>query len=192
MGIRTFIAFSVDPDLQLRRVIDELSQIGPSVRISGSSTLHLTLRFLGETAEESVSELIRILNEVAAEFTAVDAAMSGLGVFPDMKKPSVVWVGVKELRTLVTLQTDLESRLIMAGWSPDKRVYRPHITVARGNLRRRRTPDLLFELLDRHTTTDFGTVHLDRIVLYQSELSSGGASYTSLYQSVLHGPGVRE
>ncbi|MCH2201100.1 MAG: RNA 2',3'-cyclic phosphodiesterase [Fuerstiella sp.] len=183
MNIRTFVAFNIDPDPRLRQVIDQLDQIGAPVRISGSPSLHLTLRFLGDTPKESVSELIGILNEVAAEFTATDTALAGLGVFPDTKKPAVIWAGVKDPHPLVILQTDLEFRLRAAGWGPDTRVYRPHITVARVNLRHGPVPDLLFELLDRYATTDFGTVHLDRIALYQSERTPGGTSHASLYQS---------
>lgn len=186
MTIRTFIAFDVESGPRLQRVIDQLGQIGSPVRISDSATLHLTLIFLGDTSESAVAELIGILDEVAAEFTGMDAALTGLGVFPHRRKPTVVWTGIRNPSPVVALQQQLERRLQAAGWKPDPREYRPHVTVARVNSRRRPVPGVLFELLDQHTTTDFGTSRLDNIVLYQSESTPRGAHYTALHRSQLH------
>jgi len=186
MTIRTFIAFDVDPGPRLRHVIDQLNQIGPSVRISDSPKLHLTLKFLGETHDDTVSEVAHIVDEVVLEFTRIDSAMAGLGVFPDRKKPTVVWVGIQDPRPVVALQQQLERRLEVAGWKPDPRTYRPHVTVARLNARRGPTPGALLELLDRHAATDFGSFHIDQVALYQSELTSQGASHTALHRSAFH------
>jgi 2'-5' RNA ligase len=126
-----------------------------------------------------------MIDEVAAEFTWVDAGLTGLGVFPDRNKPTVVWTGLPDPRPVVALQQQLERRLQEAGWRPDGRTYRPHVTVARINSRRRPVPRVLFEVLETHTATDFGTSRLDNVVLYRSESTPQGMRYTALHRSNL-------
>jgi len=187
MSIRTFIAFEIDPGPRLRRVIDQLGQIGSPVRIPDTPNLHMTLKFLGETPADGITELIRILDEVAGESHRIESVLAGLGVFPDQKKPTVVWAGIRNPRPVVTLQQQLERRLEVGGWNPDERVYRPHVTIARVNTRRRPVPGSLFQLLARHAETDFGSFRVDGVSLYQSELSPRGAIHTALHRSPLRG-----
>lgn len=137
------------------------------------------------TASIMSKKLVEMLDDVAAEFDCMDVTLNGLGVFPHRKKPTVVWTGILCPQPIVALQQRLQRRLQEAGWTPDTREFHPHVTVARVNSRRRRVPDVLFELLDRHTATDFGSSRLESIVLYQSELTPRGGRYTATHRSKL-------
>ena len=182
--IRTYIAFDVDPGRQLRRVIRQLSRIGPPVRISDSTNLHVTLKFLGETGENVISDLAHIVDDVVLQFSPIDVAVAGLDVFPDRKKTRVVWARIQDPRPVIALRQQLERRLEIAGWSRDPRTYCPHVTVARLNAQRRPVSRGLVELLNKYAATDFGSFPINQVVLYQSQLTSEGTSHTALHQSV--------
>lgn len=167
MTIRTFIAIEVDPGPRLCRVIDQLGQIGSPVRLARLPGLHLTLRFLGDTDESVAPRLTELLDQLVERHSGFRRSLTGLGVFPDRARPTVVWAGVSAPE-LAALQSDVDDRVCELGWQPEGRPYRPHVTLARVNPRKA-VPHMLNELLDRHTETDFGEHQFDRVALYQSE-----------------------
>ena len=180
MTIRTFIAFAVDPEPQLCRVVDQLGLIGAPVRISKSADLHLTLKFLGATDDAVLPELTGLLNQLAGSSASIRTPLSGLGVFPDRRRPTVVWAGLEEPQ-VNRLQTHIEERVAELGWDPEQRPFRPHVTLARVNPRKP-VPRLLNELLDKHESTEFGVYELNRVVLYQSVTTGDGVRYLPLHE----------
>lgn len=185
MPLRTFIALPVDPGPQLSRVIDQLGLIGAPLRISRTAKLHLTLRFLGDTDEALLPPLAACLDRECKSVAAMDVGLSGLGVFPDRRRPTVVWAGLQEAR-LMQLQQRLEESVSRLGWTREQHAYRPHVTLARINPRKP-VPSELHGLLERCASRDFGTHRLDRVVLYQSESTPSGMRYTSLHEVRLAG-----
>ena len=180
---RTFIAFHVEPDPRLSRVIDQLDQIGPPVRVPSQSGLHLTVQFLGDTTDAQIPELSAMLDSIATDNATIRTSFVGLGVFPDRRRPAVVWAGLEQER-LSHVQFLVSEQTEMMGWVSEARAWRPHVTLARVNPRRR-VPAELDDLLDRHVTSDFGEHRLHRIVLFESQRTSRGVRYHELHSVLL-------
>lgn len=179
MPLRTFIAIPIDPGPRLCRVTDQLGLIGAPVRISQTADLHLTLKFLGDTDENLVPQIVEWLDQLGPIFPALDVSLKGLGVFSDRRRPTVVWAGLQD-SVLTKLQKNVEEGMNALGWPPEQRPWRPHVTLARINPRKP-VPALLNELLDECASRDFGAHPLNRLVLYQSTSTSRGPVYSELH-----------
>jgi RNA 2',3'-cyclic 3'-phosphodiesterase len=102
------------------------------VRLDG---LHLTLRFLGPTPDALVEPTAAAVSAVAQEADGpIELELTGAGTFPRASRPRTLWIGVggatAELERLASLA---EHHLVAAGWPPEPRAYRPHLTLARSD-----------------------------------------------------------
>jgi 2'-5' RNA ligase len=141
-GRRLFIAAALPEDAAdaVRSVVDEVrAQPLPDgardvrwVRLDG---LHLTLRFLGPTAEERVAPTEAALRAVASAADGpIDLELGGAGTFPPHGRPRAVWIGIAAgAEGLARLALDLNAALADAGWEPDDRPFRAHLTLARSD-----------------------------------------------------------
>lgn len=137
--------------------------------------LHLTLRFLGDVREEDVAQVDRaIARTVPDHAAAFSLTAQGLGAFPNLHSPRVIWCGLQgDLPALLTLRQRLEHELQRTGFSADERPFRPHITLAR--LRAMGTwPARLDSWRDRI----FGHWTVDRLQLVESHLTPNGPHYS--------------
>ena len=184
-GMRAFIAVDVSATSQLAAVQKHLSQLGPPIRPVASDNLHVTIRFLGNTACELLPDIRRVLEEVTARLPITQARLAGLGAFPALRRPSVVWIGLDGVDPLITAAEELNRRLAPLGFRHESRPFHPHLTVARIHCRRDGSrdviPERLFKLLRQHAQTGFETQVIDAIHLYQSQLHQDGAQYTRLH-----------
>jgi 2'-5' RNA ligase len=180
--LRTFIAVKLPATPALREVLTQLNQLGSSLKPVSTDNLHLTLKFLGDTPEPQIVEIGEIVTQVAAQATEFDLRLVGLGVFPHVHRPDVIWAGIETADTLHTLAATLESNLEPLGFRRESREFHPHLTLARVKAK---PPPSLFRMLAEHATTDFGTVHITSVELFQSELQRGGPKYTVLASAKL-------
>lgn len=120
-AVRDAISAAVQP---LRASMPELAWL-PRGR------LHLTLRFLGEVADERLGELRELCGAVAARQRSFPLSLSGVGAFPTFRRARVLWWGVEPDARLELLSHDLEMALGEIGYEVEGRPFRPHITVAR-------------------------------------------------------------
>jgi 2'-5' RNA ligase len=186
MMIRSFIA--LDLPASTKKVLEETSQRlrdqvpHSSVRWSRISNLHLTLQFLGNVDETDLPPIKAALAEVGQQHAPFAFAVGGLGCFPKLKSPRVVWVGVQEeTGALLALQRDVEKSLVPLGFKPERRAFRPHLTL--GRVRRNARPSEQRQLGDVIARTEVG--ELDRVRvrwfrLMRSDLQPDGAIYTPL------------
>src|SRR3972149_847727 len=95
-NIRTFIAVDIPKEIkmELDKLISELRPLAPDIRWVKAANLHLTLRFLGDIPRDSVDGLAEKLRGKLREFEEFEASLSGLGGFPNLRKPRVIWIGV--------------------------------------------------------------------------------------------------
>jgi 2'-5' RNA ligase len=134
--VRVFIA--IELDAAVREALDGLQsrlKRAPQSRLGrwvAPESIHLTLKFLGEVPASRVPELQQALERACAGVPPFELAVTGLGCFPDPKRPRVVWVGVEELTgALVRLQRAVEAELGRLGFRPEGRGFTPHLTLAR-------------------------------------------------------------
>jgi RNA 2',3'-cyclic 3'-phosphodiesterase len=175
--LRTFIAVPVPAPQPLRKLIAQLAALGRAIKPVDPDQLHVTLKFLGDTAAGQVPELAAAVRHGVSGQAAFDVALRRTGVFPHARRPTVVWAGIERGDPLTRIANDLEQRLESLGFPREHRAYQPHLTLARI---RSRPPGELAALLERESQSDFGAVSIESVVFYQSELQSGGPVYTPL------------
>lgn len=169
---------SDDLDLKaLSRLIETLRQCGNAVRPVAVSSIHLTVRFLGDLNSDQIATVCDVTSRVTRTTSRFRIRMSGLGAFPNLRRPSVIWVGVEDSERCCELANCLEHGLTQAGFAAESRPFTPHFTLARV---RARPPQRLFDLLNQHSTPCFGAFTVAQVQLTRSELTPTGPVYSSL------------
>lgn len=187
--MRIFIA--VDIDEPVRRRIGEIQQAliettglrKGAVKWVRPEQIHLTLKFLGEVADEALPDVCRITAQAATKGRSFDLEVRGLGTFG--RPPRVLWAGMQVVPELAALQKDLELQLAQAGWAPEHRAYAAHLTLCRIN--DPKAGRRLAEACQEYRTTFIGPVSIDEVVVYESRLSREGAIYTAVSRCPLAG-----
>jgi 2'-5' RNA ligase len=184
--IRSFVAIDLPDEAQnaLREVGEQLRRRVPAgvVRWSRISGIHLTLKFLGDVAEADIPQIKDALSEAGQRHTPFTLTIRGIGCFPNVKKPRVVWVGTQEITgSLVALQRDIEKSLTPLGFKPEKRAYHPHLTLGRT---RRNVQGSDLKRLGQHIATsnvgELSQIQVNSFRLMRSDLHPDGAIYTPL------------
>ena len=188
--IRTFIAIELPA-----RVKGELSSTQMRLREATSCParwvsaegMHLTLCFLGEVSQAQIDTVKGVMTESAAHFPAFSLSLGNPGVFPSLRQPQIVWVGIQGSQAVLDgLHKSLEGSLRVIGYKPEGRSFSPHLTLARV----RPEADIT---ACANLATALGilqgcasvTWQVTEISLMKSQLGHGGAVYTHLYSSRL-------
>jgi RNA 2',3'-cyclic 3'-phosphodiesterase len=190
LPLRTFIAVDIPPSIQqaIQKKINDLRQYaGDSVRWVQVKNIHLTLKFLEAVPPSDVEELTRMLQTEADSCPAFDIAIGGLGSFPTLKRPRVLFIGVQAPAGLEALQGRIEVACSRLGYESDPRPFSPHLTI--GRVRDHVSSEVLQKIrraLEETKIDSLGTVRVDSVHLYRSELKPGGPLYTELFSAPLH------
>ncbi len=142
--------------------------------------IHLTLKFLGDIEEHRVLEISNVLEVVAQEHRAFDLTLQGVGAFPRLASPRVLWVGLKPSDELTRIHRELDKALARIGFTPEKRAFRGHLTLARLN-GEHWDESLRRFFLESDRISDGLTFSAHQLVLFRSELKPGGAVYSPLH-----------
>ena len=179
--MRLFVGIEVpEPSRrEVRRRVDAVRDRLPRARWVDLENVHLTLLFLGDTAEADVPALAAKLREAFARCPPLDLRLAGGGTFPPGRPARVAWVGVDAPDELETLQADVTRAAVEAlGFEPEDRPYHPHVTLARCPDPWRR------EAIDKLKTALTGNIGppfvADHGVLFESKLSPKGARYRAV------------
>ncbi|RME72460.1 MAG: RNA 2',3'-cyclic phosphodiesterase [Chloroflexi bacterium] len=194
--IRTFIAIELPAEAAaaLTALQQQLKAAVPpdSVRWTPARNIHLTLHFLGDIPAEAVDPLGEALRAAAGQVSPFTLSLTGLGCFPNMHRPRIVWVGVAgAVNRLTALHRDLGERLSIINYQPEARPYAPHLTIGRvkkGLPSRRMGP--LSEALQQFQPRvgRLADLPVRGIHLIQSDLKPAGPIYTPLVSAALTGP----
>ena len=182
--LRTFLAVDIGPEVRenLRRLQEQLQRSQADVRWVRPESIHLTLRFLGEIPASDLEKLEPVMAAAVSGQAAVEISVAGWGMFPSPKRPRVLWVGIPQGREkLAPMAEALERGLIQAGFGPEDRPWKPHLTL--GRFRSPRNLESLSKALAKAGEQVYGRIQADRLTLFQSQLRPGGAVYTALRES---------
>jgi len=138
-----------------------------------AANLHLTLKFLGSIGEELVEGVTGACRRVAARHQPIEARAVGLGAFPSLQKPNVLWVGVEAPQALAALQRDVEGAMVELGFEKEERAYHPHVTVGRVKEARGSAENLW------KSDALLGSSALAEIIVYESRTRAAGAEYVA-------------
>lgn len=163
--------------------LEELATPHPKVNPSRLDAIHLTLHFLGNVESRRVADLGRGLRDAVRRFGRFEVTVSGVGAFPSMVKPRIIWAGITgpDRSRLLALQAATAAPLAGAGIALDDRPYAPHLTLARvrpgaGRPERRQ----LASWAERWADGRFGVLPIDAIQLMRSDLAARPPRYTAL------------
>lgn len=183
MGIRSFLAFELPPDIK-----NEVARISASLQKSGldagwvkPANIHLTMVFLGDMAERDMPAIISSIDNAMEDTTPFETGLSGMGLFPDIRRPRVIWLGLNgDMERLSALRDRLQAPLAVFGVEQEKRAFTPHLTLARFR-RGLKDATLLKKLIDKYSDISGPEGMLDDLVLFKSELRQGGSVYTKIH-----------
>ncbi len=189
--IRAFIAIELAQSIltQLSAVQSQFKAALPAgcVRWVRPGGIHLTLKFLGDVPTAQLDAIKSAIAEAAGASPAFSLEAGGLGCFPNLRRPSVVWVGIQEPEgALVRLQRAVESAIAPLGYPSEKRPFSPHLTL--GRVSRQARLDELRRLGEYVASADIGVLgqmSVNEIALIQSSLKPSGAEYTTLMRAPL-------
>ncbi len=187
--VRTFVALLIPKDWAdyLARVESDLRAATSGLSWAKPENLHLTLRFLGDLGDSGVQRAGRAVERGAAEVPAFRARLGGLGAFPSLTRPRVLWTGLAEgTEEASALALAVNRALMRDGFgSPDK-PFQAHLTLARV----REGAQGLAALRDYAAAPVPGSAILDQVALMKSELHPAGARYTPLVEVRLRQQGL--
>ena len=186
--IRAFIAVDVPPEVKnhLRAVSAALGSLDLDARLAPVSSIHLTLRFLGDVEESRIPGIGDAIRRCARRAPPFSLEVRNLGAFPSRKRPRIVWAGVAGDGGLERLHRLLELELHELGFDRERKKFRPHLTLLR--LKSSRNLKRLSSYLETEGQ-GMGPVSflVRRIHLYESRLSSRGARHEKLVTAKLAG-----
>lgn len=176
--MRLFIALDIEQGIKdgLQDAIRELRRTRAPVRWVKPEGMHLTLKFLGETPEEMLVSLETSLEEICRDIFPFPITVSGLGAFPGLSRPRVLWAGVGEpTGTMNILWKSVEETARALGWEKEKRKFHPHVTIGRvkGNINLKQ----LSEAVSGFHDEIWGEQETTGVSLYRSHLEPAGARY---------------
>ena len=171
--MRLFVGLGL-PEFVCRR-LENLSGGLPGARWVAAPDLHLTLRFIGKVDRDGAEDVDAALSTLHAP--AFTVALEGLGTFGSGRQIHTLWVGVTREAGLVHLRDKVESALVRRGFDPERRKFKPHVTVSR----LRRTPaERVVHYLADHASFGGEVFDIDEFILFRSHLGARGARYERL------------
>ncbi|MGR3320197.1 MAG: RNA 2',3'-cyclic phosphodiesterase [Candidatus Anammoxibacter sp.] len=179
--VRTFIAIEISDKTRnnLKTIIAKLSEVKAHVKWVLPVNLHITLKFLGNVKDDEIVKISEFIRESSCGIKPFNLHIGGLGAFPDLKRPKVIFVNIKdEYNNLFTLHNKLEEKLTCLGIKKELRKYEPHITI--GRVRSRQRIDTLTNTIEMHKNDSLGNEQIESVALMMSELLPKGPEYTKL------------
>ena len=184
--IRTFIAIKIPGNIisKIRKLQEGIKVYGLKIRWVRSENIHLTLKFLGDVEAVKVGEIAEAISKTVERYTPISLKAKGIGVFPGIKHPRVLWVGITgQLESLVRLQKTLDENLKALGFPGEKRPLNGHLTM--GRIRAKIDVKKFGDALMAFSSFESETFTAGQIILYKSELKPSGAVYTKLASASL-------
>src|SRR5574341_632187 len=176
--MRTFIAIELPQEFTSQ--IDQLQSVLKKTKADVSwvkpENVHITLKFLGEVKEEKIDEVYQATEKSINGIKAFKVNLQGLGGFPNLRRPRVIWIGVeKGKEVLAEIYPKVEEEFFKIGFPKENRGFTPHLTIGRV-----KSPKNLDSLAGEINRTAFQTEEFEikEVVVMKSTLLPTGAVYT--------------
>jgi 2'-5' RNA ligase len=178
--VRAFLAVEVAPEIHaaLVELKRELTRAGAAVRWVRDEGLHATVKFLGAVPEAHLPAVRAVLTDAVRPTPCLFVTVRGLGVFPTLKRPRVVWVGL-DCPPLAAVAAAVDGALEPLGFARETRPFHAHLTL--GRVSGLAGWPRLEAALRAHWADDLGACALGELIAYRSDLRRDGAVYTKLW-----------
>lgn len=178
--MRTFIGIDFNDTLknELSKFQETLKEYAIKGRWKYPENLHLTLKFLGDIDINQKAQIDTIIKDICKRKTPLNLNIKGIGAFNGKGSIRVLWLGIEgDIPVLQALYNEIEDKLIPLGFSKEKRVYKPHITIGQ---------DIIFnesnlkEFFNKLGHVDFGNITVDTVYSFKSEHIANKLKYTQI------------
>ncbi|MBU0558106.1 MAG: RNA 2',3'-cyclic phosphodiesterase [Bacteroidetes bacterium] len=178
MKNRLFIALNIHEDIQERilEIRNSIFRNSENVKWEKKEKYHFTLKFLGDVEQSENSNIIKALAELTENHKSFNIEFDKFGLFLNRSKPAILWLGIKQNRNILRLQSDLDCRLNEIGFERGKKKYHPHLTILR--FRGSEASDLSHKFVS-YTISDL-KYRSDRVTLYRSTLLRSSSVYEKI------------
>jgi len=184
VGLRTFLAIDLPSSLHsaIGQKQKDLKRELPGIAWVKLENLHVTLKFFGDTPEEKIPELQKVVQQTVKEIPSFVITLRGFGVFPDKRSPRTLWTGIEgEAAVLVDLANRIESAVVPFGFPQEGKTFRPHLTLARIKKDHRSIGQAIEKAGVLADPFIFGRVLVEQVTLFKSDLRPTGSIYTKLW-----------
>lgn len=183
--MRSFIAINLDDSLrsEIDRATVGLRSGKWDVKWVSVANLHITLKFLGEISEDALQGMGETLSSIASQHESFALKLKGVGVFPDKRRPRVIWIDILESEKLIKLQEQVEDNLVTIGFTKEDRRFSPHLTI--GRIKSSAGKESLLKAVETLKDKDFGNIGVNKVSLMKSDLKPAGAQYTAIAEFYL-------
>jgi RNA 2',3'-cyclic 3'-phosphodiesterase len=186
---KLFVAASIAPKVISKAMALQklFSHSEANVNWVSRESMHLTLVFLGEVDDREQHAICKAASKALQEESPIILRISGVGAFPSLRRPKVLWAGISEgAEDLIRIQKKVAESLVKIGcYRHEDRPYVPHLTLGRAKDEEAGTQ--LIELLESQSAWVGGESPLDEVGLYSSEMRRNGPEYTLLGRAELGG-----
>jgi 2'-5' RNA ligase len=186
--VRLFLALELGPRERkaIHHAIAPMRKAAPDASWVWEENLHLSIKFFGEQPDTAPADIAAHLSKITPAHHPIDLRISGLGAFPNLRAPRVVWMGVQHDPRLELMHHDVEATCAAAGYSLDARAFRPHITLARVREELPLANARALAVAARAVVYK-GVQHVSALSLLESTLAPGGPRYTRVASIPLGG-----
>lgn len=188
--IRAFIAIDLSPEIaqSLDQVLSDLKRRLPRmpIRWVPVQNIHLTIKFLGDVSVSNQELLTTMLKAEANRHPPFEIQVGDLGVFPSVRRPRVIWVGVESSPELLTLHRGVDAEMARLGYLPEEKSFTPHLTL--GRVSRTANSDeirRIGDVLSGYKVDVLGRQRVQAVHFYRSDLQPSGSVYTRLFTASL-------
>jgi RNA 2',3'-cyclic 3'-phosphodiesterase len=188
--IRAFIAIDLSAEIRsrLEGVSKQLKErmVDIPIRWVPVENIHLTLMFLGDVSVNNLEMLEKIFQNEVSTHHVFEFSVGGLGAFPNVRHPRVLWVGVEAPAELTNIQRGIETSISRLGYAREDRPFSAHLTLGRVS-RNATSKDTHFicEVLEKTRVGFLGVTQVNKVYLMRSDLRPSGAIYTRVFEATL-------
>jgi 2'-5' RNA ligase len=179
--IRSFIAVELPDGVlsALSRVQEHLKSYGFRTKWVRPANIHITLKFLGDIDSGTIDAIASAMLSAAEGCVPISLAAKGIGVFPNIKRPRVLWAGLTgEVNLLIDLQRKLDDWLSDIGFAKERRSFKGHLTLGRFKSRVNSTE--IMRALTEFEDFKIQSFMARELILFKSVLKPSGAVYSKL------------
>lgn len=176
---RLFFGLELPPEIKARLL--KIRSAVPGAKWQGAEQLHITLLFMGAVSQEDLEAMAGSARGIKSEPFLLDVA--GIGCFGQPQRPKNLWAGVQPEAPVAGLNKSLGALMERRGFGAERRVFRPHITLARF----KRQAGSVEPLLDEYSDSRFGQFQVTEFVLFESKPGPAGSVYSVIERFPLRG-----
>lgn len=182
MQKRLFIAVKIKPSEEFLDVFYELKETlyDEKIKWVEEQNIHITLKFLGKTAEKDIPPIIDTLKPIAERHKSFFITARSIGTFGGKKNPRVIWVGLEETGVLEKISLEIDTALSELGFERETRKFSPHLTL--GRIKLIKDTSGLFRMVEKLKGEALQKYKVEKFTLFESKLSPKGPSYYPLHE----------